>query len=450
MKKSFWLLWSILGLALVFLLDYSALGCEFVYDDLGIIVHNPYLHSRNLFTALSFNPFRSLVYFTYWVQWQLGASSQGFRIFNLLLHFLNGLLLLAFCGRLFEDKPLAGIFASLGLWLNPIFLESVNLISGRFDLMMSFFYLLGLICYLSYSRGWKFRVGFYLALILALLSKEIAVSLPLVCLVLSWREEKILSPKPIFFSILLVLVFIFLRFNWTIILAKTSEQMPGWGEYFLAQNGLFWFSIFKVLIPARLNFDYQLKIYFPLALAGLFFNIFFVGFLFFSLKKRKLFYRLILAGFLIYLPLALIPLADIFRETRIYLFALWIMLVFGLSLSWLGKERLKSILPLLGVIYLCFFSLCWERAQKWRSAESLWRDSVKKSPLKFRPVYNYANALRRKLKLKEAEQVYLWAERLSPSDLRVKTNLELIRRINQNPALLRELEERFKAEQEIP
>ncbi len=441
-------MWSILGLALVFLLDYSALRCEFVYDDLGIIVHNPYLHSRSLFTALSFNPFRSLVYFTYWVQWQLGASSLGFRIFNLLLHFLNGLLLLALCRRLFEDKPRAGIFASLGLWLNPIFLEAVNLIAGRFDLLMSFFYLLCLICFLGFERSRIYQLGFYLFLLLALFSKETAVSLPLVCLVLSWREDKILSPKPIFFSILLVLVFIFLRFNWTIILAKTSEQMPGWGEYFLAQNGLVWFALFKVFFPINLNFDYQLEISFWLGLVAFWFNLFLGILLFVSARQGRFFARIFLGYFLIYLPLAVIPLADIFRESRIYLAGEWLMLVMGYGFYSLRKRYFRAVL--FGVIFLCFFSLSLERARDWSSAESLWRDAVKKSPSKFRPVYNYANALRRKLKLKEAEQVYLWAERLSPSDLRVKSNLELIRKINQNPALLQELEKRLKAVQEIP
>jgi len=243
-------------------------------------------------------------------------------------------------------------------------------------------------------------------------------------------------------------IFILLRLNWTIILAKSPEQIPGWGKYFLAQNWLVWFALFKVFFPINLNFDYQLEIFFWLGLVAFWFNLFLGILLFVSARQGRFFARIFLGYFLIYLPLAVIPLADIFRESRIYLAGEWLMLVMGYGFYSLRKRYFRAVL--FGMIFLCFFSLSLERARDWSSAESLWRDAVEKSPSRFRPVYNYANALRSKLKLIKAEQVYLWAERLSPSDLRVKSNLELIRKINQNPALLQELEKRLKAVQEIP
>lgn len=96
--------------------------------------------------------------------WQLRARAQPSRRSPLLLAALTGL-----------------------LWaLHPLRVEAVAWISERKELLCSLFYLLGLLGYLRYAAAtrWRWYVAALACLALALLSKPMAVSFPLVLLVL--------------------------------------------------------------------------------------------------------------------------------------------------------------------------------------------------------------------------------------------------------------------------
>jgi predicted membrane-bound mannosyltransferase len=68
--------------------------------------------------------------------------------------------------------------------VHPIQTESVAYISGRRDLLFAVFYLAGFACYVRYRETdrvrYLFLAGF--AYLLSLLSKEMAISLPLLSL----------------------------------------------------------------------------------------------------------------------------------------------------------------------------------------------------------------------------------------------------------------------------
>lgn len=101
---------------------------------------------------------------------------------------------------LFDQRALLIISSVTGLLfgIHPLHVESVAWIAMRKDLLYSLFYLLSLIIYIRYARSLKtssFRQAFYLderyygALLLfflALSSKPMAVSFPLVLLLLDW------------------------------------------------------------------------------------------------------------------------------------------------------------------------------------------------------------------------------------------------------------------------
>jgi hypothetical protein len=150
MTKFKWILLSALSAGLIFLIDHHSLSCEFVYDDLPDLYLNPAIHS-DLKSALIYNPFRVIIYFSYWVQFQIAgeeAQAFSFRVLNLIIHWLNGLLLMRLGQMLFPQKKWLPFIAGLCFWVNPVFLEAVNFISGRFDLFATLFYLTGLCLYL--------------------------------------------------------------------------------------------------------------------------------------------------------------------------------------------------------------------------------------------------------------------------------------------------------------
>jgi Flp pilus assembly protein TadD len=115
------------------------------------------------------------------------AKPQAFHITNLLLHLANTLLLFMvlkqITGALWRSGFVAALFA-----LHPLHVESVAWISGRKDVLSTFFWLLTIWAYAIYVRRPSF--GRYVAIaaffILGLMSKAMLVTLPFVLLILDY------------------------------------------------------------------------------------------------------------------------------------------------------------------------------------------------------------------------------------------------------------------------
>lgn len=140
-----------------------------------------------------FEPVGGAVYFpltivTYSVEKHFfGLDPKIFHLNNLLLHLIVVVLVLRlglFCGL---SQP-AAVLAAFVFGIHPMHVESVAWVTERKDLVYSIFYLLALIQYCVYVRDGKFRglVLCYVLGFLSLLSKPMALSLPLVLLLLDW------------------------------------------------------------------------------------------------------------------------------------------------------------------------------------------------------------------------------------------------------------------------
>ena len=191
---------SILGLVLLATLPYlNSLTGSFVYDDEQQILDNPYVHRFRYLgrifgsTVWTFqgaqgvtNYYRPLMSFAYLVCYKLfGPIPFGFHVLNLTLHLGVVLLLYALTEQLFADRLISLVTASL-FAVHPIHTESVTWIAGITDLELSFFFLLTFLLYLRLEKSgspqtvtvWSYlpMLGAY---VLALLSKEQALMLPL-------------------------------------------------------------------------------------------------------------------------------------------------------------------------------------------------------------------------------------------------------------------------------
>ena len=127
------------------------------------------------------------------------AKPQAFHITNLLLHLTNTLLLFMvlkrITGALWRSGFVAALFA-----LHPLHVESVTWISGRKDVLSTFFLLLAIWAYASYVRRPSF--GRYVAVaaffILGLMSKAMLVTLPFVLLILDyWPLRRLHLNEPV-------------------------------------------------------------------------------------------------------------------------------------------------------------------------------------------------------------------------------------------------------------
>ena len=179
--------WPAFLLPLLSLLLYlPALHHGFIMDDRWLVVENPYIKSwQYLPQMLTQDAWNIWDHHNYWrpvfsislaLDYSLwGLNPLGFHLTNILLHAANTTLLYLL-GRRLQNSACA-LFAALFFGLHPIQVHAVNVISTRGDLLAVFFTLLSLHAFFS-----RRTVLFPLALMLAALSKETSMVLPLAVL----------------------------------------------------------------------------------------------------------------------------------------------------------------------------------------------------------------------------------------------------------------------------
>lgn len=169
---------------------------SFVHDDTFQVLENPYLrdfsHLREIFTSSvwSFastqhtNYYRPMMTLGYLICSKLfGLAPYGFHLFNIFLHAAIVCILFSVTNRIFLNGTIA--FAASALFaLHPIHTESVAWVAAVTELELTFFCLatfrlfLDLECLASKWSLWKY-FGMTASFALALLSKEQAMTLPL-------------------------------------------------------------------------------------------------------------------------------------------------------------------------------------------------------------------------------------------------------------------------------
>src|SRR5271157_660520 len=206
--------WPLAVLLLLAILPYAGtLGNDFayIYDDKAQIIDNPYVHSfghlrETLTTTVwSFtdahgmtNYYRPIMTIGFLLCYQVfGPLALGFHLTSLLLHAAVVTVLFLFARRLFRDRGVALGAAAL-FALHPIHIESVAWISAATDLEVTFFYTLTFWCFLRVGeqRGGRRRwaqAGMTLSFLLALLSKEQAMTLALLALIYEhfYRDDRL-------------------------------------------------------------------------------------------------------------------------------------------------------------------------------------------------------------------------------------------------------------------
>jgi tetratricopeptide (TPR) repeat protein len=215
-KKHFWLA-SALAAALTFIVFLPALNNDFVnWDDHRFVYENKRITSIDIdffkwaFTnkRMQWSPLRFFSHAIDYKIWKLNPL--GHHLTNIILHSLDTFLVVLLVFALFkvvksktvpsptveEDMRfqrkalITGVVTGLLFGLHPLHVESVAWVSERKDVLYTFFYLLSLMLYLKYvSPLYKTKKKYYyflclLCFTMALMSKAMAVTLPLVLIIL--------------------------------------------------------------------------------------------------------------------------------------------------------------------------------------------------------------------------------------------------------------------------
>jgi tetratricopeptide (TPR) repeat protein len=192
--------------ALAFALYVPALSFDFVnWDDWEYVVLNPHLRSLDLeyvrwclgsYHAGNWHPVTLLSYGLDYAVWERAAT--GYHLTNVLLHAANSALVVWLVAALFgrvrtgaAGNAFGAAVVGLAFASHPLHVESVAWISERKDVLYGLFWLLSLIAWLAYTdpdadrRRRRFSYSISLAAFtLSALSKPMAVTLPLVLLIL--------------------------------------------------------------------------------------------------------------------------------------------------------------------------------------------------------------------------------------------------------------------------
>jgi len=251
-----------LGLLLAFLVYLPALRYEFVFDDWEQIAENTSLRDSSYWwkafgqdlwhfrlpdpsgPGVDSQYYRPLFALLLWAEYQLfGLHPTGYHAVSLVLHLVAVLLVYALARRIFGVGAAAGV-AALLFAVHPIHVESVAWPSASVDLLLAPSFLGALLLHSRHLERDGFPAGlrcWILALLLfavALLTKETALLLPLIVLMLelqhatSGRRAKRLALALLPYGIV-GLAYMALRLRVLGIIARAQENTGTWVETIL-------------------------------------------------------------------------------------------------------------------------------------------------------------------------------------------------------------------------
>ena len=179
---------------------FPALSAGFVWDDV-ILTRTAPLHTWSGLAQVWFAPrgliqdethYWPLLYTLFWLEHKLwGLAPLGYHLVNLLLH--TGVVLLLW--RLLRRLDVPGAwFAAAVFAVHPLHVESVAWVIGRKDILATVFYLSSVLAYIRFTEMPRGRRGGHYLLavalfVLGLLSKSIAITLPVALLLWHWWQH---------------------------------------------------------------------------------------------------------------------------------------------------------------------------------------------------------------------------------------------------------------------
>jgi tetratricopeptide (TPR) repeat protein len=457
----------VLGILILGLIVYSnTFHVPFVFDDKHEIVQNPVIRNLGNFFLNSkgyqFNPRRFVAFLTFALNYQWGGLNvSGFHLINLFIHLINGVLVYSLIRAVFRTPFLrSSALADRAHWISlltaalflvhPIQTEAVTYIVQRVDSLVTTFYLLSCLLYLKarlFSEepqregGWGGAAvflsytGALLVAVLAMKTKEIAFTLPIVLALLDFSffrgnfRKRLLFLVPML-ATLSIIPLSLLNLHQPVgqvisDVTKVASVRPTTSRwiYLVTQFCVIVTYIRLLFLPVGQNLDYDYPVYHSLlawrpllsflfltALVLLALWLWFVSGQFKTQNSKfKNFsgfdpaVRLISFGILwFFISLSVtssfIPITDLIFEHRVYLpsFGAFAAVATALVLLWTKVRTARFSRAVAAVTVVAIMALgtaTFMRNEVWHSKISLWKDAMNKSPGKVRPYNNLGASL---------------------------------------------------------
>jgi Flp pilus assembly protein TadD len=450
---------------LTILVYVNSLPNEFVFDDLGLIVSNGAIRDiRNIPAILGAHgnvAYRPLRTASFAVDYFLfGLNPAGFRAVNIALHILNGALIF-FLFRVLLRDPRPALLAAILFVVHPIQTDSVAYISGRRDILFTLFYLVGFACYVRYRETDRLRYVFLsgFAYLLSLFSKEMAISLPVLCVCYDMirsipvtTDKRPLAPwqavveairtavrgNRVFYAVgaggLLFLIWFF-AFRVSPSLQRTMYG-GGLGPTLLTSARIFVHYLKLLVFPLTLNADYSYNAFpvsrslsDPRALIALAI----LGAVGWGIMRLLFFARWAAFGglwfFITLLPVSqIIPHHEMVAEHYLYLPSAGVFLSASVLIQRsLARERRK--VPIIAAFTLAVLLLGVRtvvRNRDWRDSRTLWTKTIQTAPESARAHTNVGEIAIRQGRFLEAYREFREALRIKPDDAIHHDNLGVV------------------------
>ena len=450
---------------IAFLVFLPTLGYDFVsWDDAQYVYENPAIRSLepsslwHIFTTTDLTKWHPLTIVSFAVDYAVwGLDPRGFHLTNTLLHALNTLLVVVIVGRLCTLSGLKsrGVLATafitaLIFSVHPLRVESVAWVTERKDVLYGAFYLLSILAYTSYAAPatkdrWRAKAAYLLSLTLfglASMSKPMAVTLPVVLLILDFYPLKRLGDSAIiyvekvpFFLISLFTGVMILRANLSLDTAPGFAELPLYERVLNAAHSCV-FYLWKTFVPTGLApfyppaEDVLTPAYFASAAAIIMISALCVWLWIFAKKGSRLYLTLWLYYLVTLVPvLGFVQVGSQAAADRFtYMASLGPALLAALGVTAL-LERYQSRAaprPMAAVAasaLAAFGALCYltvSQAGIWRNTITLWTHQIELYPAKegwSHPGYlNRASALMEAGRFSEALPDFDMAARVDPAD----------------------------------
>jgi len=370
----------------------------YVWDDDQYLYENELLTEpgclRAIWTSTRAPQYYPLVFTSFWIEtrlWGFGFPA-GFHAVNVALHSLSAVLVWMILGRV--GVPGAW-FAGAVFALHPVHVESVAWITERKNVLSGMFYLLALLAYLRSEE--RRHLTWYLAslalFVLALLSKTVTCTLPLVILLIGWLRRR---PVRLADCVRLAPMFL-LGLAFGLLTAwyekhRVGAQGTEWDLSFFQQLLLAarapWFYAGKLLWPAKLTFVYPRWriddgsagqwLWFAATLAVVAGSLLLVRRAGRGPAAAVLFFGVTLGpalGFIDVYPMRYSFVADHFQ----YLASLGIIALFVGGVARLLRAKAK-VGATIGVAVLAVLAgLTFKQGHAYKDQQTLWRDTIAKN-----------------------------------------------------------------------
>ncbi|MFH1053459.1 MAG: tetratricopeptide repeat protein [Candidatus Woesearchaeota archaeon] len=394
---------------------------DFVFDDPGFIVNNYDIRDLKNIPSFFTEPtigslYRPLRTVWYAIIYQIsGQNTWGYHLNSLIFHILVTILLYFIALIITEKKNLSFIVALL-FAAHPIHTGRVTNMTAGFDILGIFLMLLSFYFYMTYSKDRNKNFLYYstITFILALLSTEEAITLPLLILFYEFvfgQKTELVKIKNMYKNIKWFGSYVIVFLIYFIIRTFIIEKIGRASVYYA---GSFSVSIYTTLtvfiryikllfIPINLNVEYihdlQNSLFEWKAFVSLLIIIALLVFAFFIRKRYKFVSFGILWFFIALIPFSnFFPVNVIMAERYLYVPSFGFCVILGFvfyklinfkSGSTNVNMTVKAVSMLALVILLLWYSsVVIQRNSEWRDNISFWEITIGKEPRASRPYDN--------------------------------------------------------------